>query len=408
MELEEIRNDDMIKDWLEQINAKPTTRHIYTIAMMHFCEYANKSPVNMIDEAEQEIREGKLMRSRSIKKLLPGFRKHLQDSGKAPKSVKNYLSAVRSYYSSYDIEVPTMGRNESKTKPLEKNLDIPNKDDVIEVLKAVGPLERAVVLVGVSSGMTTNEIIRLTVGQFKKGYDPETGITTLRVRREKAQVDFYTFLTPEASQAVQEYLNYRNRPAKKNTKEKLLSLEKQRVTNDIDRLFIEHKIDDDYLQTRDDDLRAFTSASFTKMYRRISANAGKCTPVGDWNIIRAHNFRKYFNSALLNAGADSFFVEYLMGHTLDDTRSAYFRATPEKLREIYMQFVPFLTIQKELDISESIEYQQIKKENQVLQAETARHIVERAELASFKEQMEENEKRMKLLTEMVERLAKVN
>jgi hypothetical protein len=99
--------------------------------------------------------------------------------------------------------------------------------------------------------------------------------------------------------------------------------------------------------------------------------------------------RKYFNSTLLNNGADSFIVNFWMGHIQDDTKSAYYRASAENgLKETYLKFVPYLTIQKEADVSESPEYQRIKRDNQILQAETARHIVERTELQDLREQYE--------------------
>ncbi len=75
--------------------------------------------------------------------------------------------------------------------------------------------------------------------------------------------------------------------------------------------------------------------------------------------------------------SNSFHVEFFMRHTLDDMSAAYFRANPEKLRELYLKYIPYLTIQKEADISESPEYLRIKQENQTLQAETARYVVER-------------------------------
>jgi len=111
------------------------------------------------------------------------------------------------------------------------------------------------------------------------------------------------------------------------------------------------------------------------------------TPSGNWGLIRSHNMRKYFNSALLNAGADSFIVDFWMGHTLDETKSAYFRAS-NGLRDIYLKFVPYLTIQKEADVSESPEYLRLKQENQILQAETARHVVERSELQELRAEIE--------------------
>jgi hypothetical protein len=48
----------------------------------------------------------------------------------------------------------------------------------------------------------------------------------------------------------------------------------------------------------------------------------------------------------------------------------------------------FLTIEKELDVSESPEYQKIKQDNRILQAETARHVVERSELQDLRAEIE--------------------
>jgi transposase-like protein len=113
-----------------------------------------------------------------------------------------------------------------------------------------------------------------------------------------------------------------------------------------------------------------------------------------------------FNSALVNAGCDNFYVEYWMGHTLNDTQGAYFRANPEQMREKYRQYIPYLTIQKELDVAESPEYQEIKKENQVLQAETARHVVERSEMADLKKQLDEMRQHQDALSEIFATLGK--
>ena len=73
-----------------------------------------------------------------------------------------------------------------------------------------------------------------------------------------------------------------------------------------------------------------------------------------------------------------------MGHTLDATKAAYYRANTEQLKETYKNYIPYLTIQKALNISESPEYQSITKENQVLRAETAKQVVERTELQDLR------------------------
>jgi hypothetical protein len=107
---------------------------------------------------------------------------------------------------------------------------------------------------------------------------------------------------------------------------------------------------------------------------------------------------------MLNSGADSFFTDFLMGHTLDETRAAYFRASPDKLKEIYLKFVPYLQVQKEADVSESPEYLRIKHENQILQTETTRHIVERSELQELKADFEKMKKTNEEMSKLVQKV----
>lgn len=406
MKISELKKDDMVQEWFDLLNLKQNTKDAYLLSMQTFTEYVNKTPEELVKEAEADIKAGKLVRERSIKKHIVGFRKHLQESNYAPITVKNYLSGVKSFYRSFDIEIPTLPRFGSKARPLEKHNKIPDKEDLQEVLKVADPLEKAILLVGVSSGLSAIEVINLTVRKFKEGHDPETEITTLPLRREKVGYDFVTFLSPEASHAVWDYLSYRNRKPKRNFPRRRDQLHKQKVHNDDGYLFVARQIPDEYLTNPDEEMRKLSRAALMSIYRDMAEKAGKAAPIGTRNLIRSHNMRKYFNSALLNSGCDSFHVEYFMGHTLDDTRSAYFRASPDKLKEIYQKYVPFLTIQKELDISESAEYQQIKKENQILQAETARHIVERSELADVKAQLDAMKLRQNDINEILDKLKK--
>lgn len=385
LKAQELRNDPTVIEWFEIINSKPNTERNYLLGFHWFTEFTNKEPETLLLEAEREIKDGILPRQRSIKKYLTGFRKHLQDKGNSPNTVNSHITGVKSFYQAFDIEIPKFTRASSKAQSLKKHKQIPNKEDLQEVLRVCDPLEKAILLVGVSSGLSANEIINLTVKDFKKGYDAGTGVTTLDLRREKVDFDFITFLSPEASNAVLDYLSYRARTDKKQELKRIHQLEKQKVFSDSDYLFIKRNISPEFIISRDENLRKHDSASMVKLYRNLSEKARKNTAKWDWNLIRSHNMRKFFNSALLNAGADSFHTEFFMGHTLDETRSAYFRASPEKLKEIYLKYVPYLTITKEVDVSESPEYQRIKNENAILQAETARHIVERKEIEEIRD-----------------------
>jgi site-specific recombinase XerD len=353
--------------------------------MQDFTEYTEKNPETLLEEAENEIIAGKLMRHRQLKRHLIGFRQHLKDEGKAPLTIKSRLTGVKSFFETNDIEIPKLPRV-GKAKPLEKNKEIPTKEDLQDVLKVADPLEKAIVLCGTSSGIGANEIGNLKVKDFKRGYDPETGITTLKLRREKAEFDFITFLSPEASKATLDYLEYRNRTTKEPRQIEIIK--KQKVYSENDYLFIRRQILPEYLKKHDDNLRKLDTEALIKIYRRLADKARKNTPANDWSFIRSHNVRKYFNSALLNAGADSFHVEFFMGHTLDDTKAAYFKANSEELKKTYIKYAPYLTIQKEADVSESPDYLRIVEENKTLQRETVRHVIERSELQDLRAELD--------------------
>ena len=179
--------------------------------------------------------------------------------------MENRITGVRSFYKANDIVIPELQRRESTATVLEAHKKIPTKEDIRKVLEIADPLETAVILVGCSSGLAINEICDLRIKDFKDGYDPVTGITTLSLRREKKQVDFVTFLTPEASQAVLNYLDHRGRKQKSEKEErKLHTMEKQKVTSDEGYLFINRWIRDDFLITHDEELRKLKISPFKR------------------------------------------------------------------------------------------------------------------------------------------------
>jgi integrase len=239
--------------------------------------------------------------------------------------------------------------------------------------------------------MGAAEISSLTLEAFNEGYDPETGITMLDMRRVKVDRDFITFLSPEASAAVHEYLKYRDRPTRTGRQVEKDIRDKQKTTPGS-YLFITDHVPAEYLTEHDEEMRRLSPEAILKLYRRISDRAGMDSAKNVYNMIRSHNMRKWFNSTLKHQGCDSDTVEFFMGHTLGDTKEAYMDydidAGRESLKATYAKFVPYLTIKKELDVAASEEYKKIVKENTVLQAETVRHMVERSEIASVKAELE--------------------
>jgi len=388
MKITELRQDNTVKKWMNNLKPRRNTELAYTQALSAYTENTGMTPYELILEADQEEANQIRMRDRKIKERLINFRSSMVDQGLADFTVRGRMGAVRSFYQSFEIELPKLQGERRKARTREENTGVPTKEDLQTALKICDPLEKAILLTGVSSGLSSVEIQNLTIDQFKKGYDPETEITTLKIQRTKTGVEFITFLSPECSRAIWEYLEYRSREAKAATWQRKRQLLKQRIVSDDGYLFILRQLDDNYLENHNEEERKLSGNVVQKIFRAVSAKAKRDTKKGTYNTIRSHNMRKYFNSVLLNAGADSFFVEYTMGHQLDGTRAAYFRASPEKLREIYQKYIPYLTIQKEADISESPEFKRLIYENETLARETARHIVERSELQELRAEVE--------------------
>lgn len=367
MDQASLEKNPLILDWFANIEAVPNTRRNYLRGTQLYTDFTRKTPEELLEEAEAEIKNGILMRKRNIRKHLLEFREMLKAQKIAPKTLHNHMTAVKSFYKSFDIDLPKLNaRKQYQALPTEKNDLRLEKEDIQRALKYANVRSRAIILTMASSGLSQSDVLDLTVGDFKRGLDEETMITTLELRRNKTNYDFVTFLSPEATKAVLEYLEYRNRKPKDNQHPQLLiAWDKRRVRSDKDYLFCKHDIPGSYLKILNEEERKLNPQGVMDIFRELAKRSGLDTERGQWQVFRAHNLRKYFNNTLLNNGADIFFADFLMGHKVDQTHEAYFRASPKKLKERYMRYLPFLTLtDTEVHVIETEEYAQLKAENE--------------------------------------------
>jgi integrase len=160
--------DNTITFWFDSADLSHNSRRQYLNAIRDYVNLIDKSPLELIEEAEAEIKAGKLMRERSIKRYLVEFRKHLQqERNLSPNTVRLYLAAVRSFYDSYDIDYPKkMTPKRSGYVVLEKNKRVAEREEIIDSLKLAGLRGRCFILTQCNSGISTVDMINLTVGVF--------------------------------------------------------------------------------------------------------------------------------------------------------------------------------------------------------------------------------------------------
>ena len=271
----DLKEDKKIKQWLTKKKSKNTVIN-YCMAMQYFTELIEKTPEELIEEAEGELRSGKLMRERNILQYFDMFKENLEDRDLSPNTVRGYIAAIRSFYKKFYIEVPKI-ESEKRVKPLKRNRDIPTKNDIQDVIKVCSPLEKAVVLTGVSSGLADVDIVDLKIKDFENGYDPETKTTMLKITRNKTDFEFITFLSPEATLVIQDYLNYRNRESKTNFKKEHDRLDKQKL-NKNGYLFVKKHVPTSYLTSGNEEERKITAKNLIQIYKNISEESQKNTP----------------------------------------------------------------------------------------------------------------------------------
>ena len=400
MKREDLEYEPIMQQFYAVASPAPRTWQTYLSAMVHYTDYTNKTPTELINEAQEDIQGGKLMTQRRIFTYLPRFRQYLEkvrtpqaNRPLAPGTLEKYISSINSFYKYFYIEVPKQPRSKVKVRPKKENMKRATKDDIRQALSVSSLRDRAIILCGLSSGMGASEIASLTLQAFYDGYDEDTGITTFDMRRQKVGTDFITFISPEASKAILQYLEWRDRPIINDNEAEY----HRRKTTADSYLFISANVSNQYIKDRDEELRKITPKGIVETYKRVSIFAGLNSAKGTYNTLRSHNMRKHFNTTLKNEGCDSDLIEYFMGHTLGDTKSTYYEGDPDKLKAIYRKFVPYLTISKEIDVTSDPAFIEMKDKYETERAAKDHYKMERYELDKMLD--EAVEKRLKKLLE---------
>jgi integrase len=376
LKVHELASDRIIKTWLSTIKASQETRNSYLQSMHFYTDFFNMTPEQLLEEAENEQDNIRKMRNRLIVQHILSFRE-FQESKVAPTTSKTRLAAVYSFYKNYDINLPILPKSDRKARPALKRREIPKKEEIREILKFADSMEKAIMLVGCSSGLSAVDITNLKIGDFYQGYDHDTEVTTFHIIRQKTGIEFYTFLTPEASRAVLEYLKWRNNYN-----------EITKVVSEDGYLFIKKYILPEYLQTKDESLRKLNKKAIIERYSDLNKLAGTNTAYKEYNRIRSHTMRKYFNSTLINNGCNPYQTDLWMGHDLGESKGAYIVPQLEEQKKLYTQYMHLLTIEKQFDPSDSLEFKQMQAENERLARITAKTAVERDELQELRAEME--------------------
>jgi len=331
----------IFETWILRQGLEKSTFKTYLQCLKKYCEVTGMSPAELITEAEEEEESGIRMRNRRINLHILKFRKALEEEGKAPSTIKLYYYAVRSFYEAMDIELPKM-RQPSGDICLEQNYGkLITREEIRTLVSMASPRERALIYLMALSGMAQAEARSLTVRKFLEAagdaidreletvedlFDAKDElmdeIITLDIVRKKVNYRYMTFIPPEATREIINYL-----------KERMYGRNELIRIKDYDRaLFVKRNgedIDRDIIVTN---------------FRRIGLEAGFKKKDGAYSFWRAHGLRKYFISTIINKIGDKVLADFLAGHKISDVDRAYWYMDPEDLKRRYMKALPYLSI----------------------------------------------------------------
>lgn len=347
----DIAEDEKLQDLFMNRNLKPATRTSYTKVMKDYCKFIGLTPTELINEADYEEINGIRKMDRRIRRYLINYQNYLLNKDASPKSIKQRVSIVRSFYNEYELELPKYSLNLPKDDDYLTNEDIITLEHVEIALKHANNKYRAIILLMMSSGMGSNEVRHLKVSDFlksiKKPVNKDFDVYELSdnhnegdvgfwsIKRIKTGMPYFTFSSPESLEAIITYLK-----------------ERQAKQGHID-------VDSFLFDVNGEQTAA---KSIYEYFRKLNytCNFGF---QGRQVFFRSHGLRKFFASKLHERGMQQLNTDWLLGHRVKSQTDSYFKRNIEALKNEYLQLLPFLSLSRVETVTiESDEVKSIRKE----------------------------------------------
>ena len=331
--------EPIIDEFFRTIEAKPSTIKAYLQGLKHYTAFHDMTMLGLLEESEEDQTNKVAPRKQRLNKRLNDFNNFLIDNEYSQNAKALYLIFVKSFYKNFGVIIPRIGKTK-KTKVIKKENQWLGftTEDISSHLKAhLTSRDRALILLISTSGLAKKEVRNLIRKDFEGAQDPD-GVTTFRLRREKTSFDFYTFCSPEATRAIYDYLKSR-------------------------------KDDSKYLFVTEQG-KKITPETWTFIFKHLGDRVGYIRNNNQFCQTRSHNYRKWFNSTLQNNRCPVWFVDFCMAHDTVDVRAHYHMGDPEKLKDIYKEYMHLLAIDdKSFQLMKDDEYKKIMQQNKAQSSE---------------------------------------
>jgi integrase len=310
------------------------SKELYKEYIKYFSEFSQMTLIELLKLPQKEIQD-------TLQKYVISMRNKKLSYA----SIKGRMSPLITFLEFNDILV-----NKKRIKsfyPEERKTvrDEPYTTEDIQTMLSGAKLRvKVMILVYSSSGIRRDAIIDLQLKHLKK--IPEYGLYKITVY-EKSKEQYETYVTPEATNMIDRYLEHRRQSGEVINKQSYL------IRNDFDY----------FKQDVSKKPEPVTSWTLNTLFRGLAIKTGLRTlnnsQYSRYETPLFHGFRKFFTNKLIESGVTTEHRFLLEGHALKGNDSAYVRISEKQLLEQYLKAVNNLTISNEERLKVKVEKLQI-------------------------------------------------
>ena len=366
----QIEHEQVIQEYLEDLSERAYLMYLLTLA--EFCKLTQKTPIELLETAEKEQETRTPPRELSLRKWLKQYEELNHQLGRSGATYENRVSVIKGFFLENEIDVPK--KRHGKRKKSKEKFKIKNKRKALtpaDILEAVNNCttrrQKAMILTQASSGLAIGDLIRLTLKDYENGLisigeSKQICMFHFKEGRQKTGIEFYTFISFEAVEAINNYLQYERKPHFKTP----------------------------YLFTNVFEDRGVSEFAFQEDLRKLNKRLGhKHNKEGLFRPITSHMFRKFFNTRLANTEMGYEARKTMMGHVIPGVDDNYYLSHPDDLRELYIKYMPALLIYEYESVNITTTEEIVKEQNEKIK-----------QLIEDREEMKKDLERVKQTLEM--------
>lgn len=400
---------DSLKSFLFAIRSKQTEKR-YIIQLGYFFDFLKIEGENLEQRASTWLsllllnEKGNEKGSKWANDCLIDYITYLKervDNGEITGgTLGNYYGVVKSFYESQEIEL--------NWKRIEKGLPesgavandrAPSLEEIRKICEYPDRRIKVLVYVMVSSGIRVGAWEHLRLKHITPIYSPQNDKVVIAAKLsvyEGRPKPYICFVTPEAYQAIQDYVDFRKMHGEKITPESWVLRDKFETTSEPQKPGAKMGLVTAPKKLQTNGIKKILIRAMRSQGIRQSLEKG----VKRYEFKLAHGYRKYFfTNASRVMLSDN--VAKLADHKIPGMRPHYVRFTEQELLDDYLRAVDHLTINRDQKVANQLQKQVIELTER---NEQANYTIQ-GKLAEKEKEMEEMRAREEQTTKRLEEIA---